>query len=250
MVFTHKEHEGEPEFKRIRGGLAERFADRLGREHPDTKTDTSFGRNEEAIKEFGRLLAHLKLSEGRIVVNEVGAGVKERSAGMRGRIFKQNVSYEPFELLNGFRKAGIKPEGFVLNVIDIRGDVLLAVKSGKEVKVPSIDAFGEYFDGFFPAYHGKMKNHYIPVGIPKEYRERINCIELDIEKSAPPEKAHITFSFIQMKYEDVYLKSLARSTRKGGYIITHVEHEKKLLDMMGLDDVGQGEHSYAVYRVR
>jgi hypothetical protein len=218
--------------------LAERFADRLGREHPNPNTYTTFGRNVDAMKVFGELVSKLRMSEERIVINEVGVGFYDKSSGIKGHIMKQHATYETFELLNELKKAGVKPGRFVLNAIDIRRDALLAVKSTKVLRIDTIEAFGEHFKNFFPELQEKMKDHRIPVRIPKEYRERVNCMELDIESSAVPE-AHITFSFIQKLFSDMYLENLVKSTMKGGYILTHVYYEDKTLDRVGLERAGQ-----------
>jgi hypothetical protein len=238
------EREEETEFRRIRGGLIERFADRL-RKHPKTTTSTVFGRNGEAVAEFGRLVAKLKEAGKIIVINEVGAGLEDE-----GRIIKRNASYEPFELLNEIRKAEVKPDGFVLNVMDIRKDVLLAVRSTKVLRVPVIEAVGKHFDEFFPEFQGEMRGKYIPISIPEEYRRRISCFELDVMETPAPSKADITFSFIQMKYSDAYLERLAACTKKGGHIITHVEYEQEVLDRVGLVRSNPERLKYAIYRVK
>ena len=244
MKLAQKEHEELPDFKEVKGSLGERFADRL-RKHPKENISTLFGRNWEAVEEFGRLVAKLKGAGKLIVINEIGAGLDAE-----GRIIKHNASYEPFELLNEMRKARVKPDGFILNVIDIRKDVLLAVRSTKVLRVPVIEAVGKHFDEFFPESQGEMKGKYIRVSIPEEYTGRINCFELDVMKTPAPIKADITFSFIQMKYSDDYVERLAACTKSGGRIITHVEYEQKVLDKVGLVRSNPERLKYAIYGVK
>jgi hypothetical protein len=230
MVLSEKQPEDEkPKFKEIRGGLIERFQDRF-KEHPDTVTVTSFGgRNEPVLKQVGKILLEFKNCGDKIVINDIGVGVEElwgtvdllsNTAHKHRNITKKNISYEPFELLNQARAAGILPSDFVLNAIDVRNDALLAVKSTKVLMIHISDASDSYFKKFFPESHGEKKDNLIPVKIPKEYRKRIKCYLLDLNDQSAPQ-AHITFAVLGAeRLSSEGLENLVKSTRKGGYIIT------------------------------
>lgn len=181
------------------------------------------------LKQVGGILLEFRNCGDRIVINDIGVGVEEiwgtsdmlsNSAHPHRDITKKNISYEPFELLNQARAAGILPSDFVLNAIDVRNDALLAVKSTKVLMIHKSDPSDSYFKKFFPEFHGEEKDHIIPVKIPKEYRKRIKCYLLDLNAGLAPQ-AHITFAVLGAeRLSPEGSENLIKSTRKGGYIIT------------------------------
>ncbi|MCX6775866.1 MAG: hypothetical protein NT130_03410 [Candidatus Micrarchaeota archaeon] len=248
MVFVHKQPEEKPKFTEIRGGLLERFQDRFKKYNP-AFTITEFGRNQAEVEDFGRLLAEFKNTEEKITMNDIGIGLVRRKAvyfpgaatGVAigkgvyiGDTFimkkmKRDYSFEPFELLNQVRQAGIPPERFVLNAVDRSMDTLLAVKSTKTLEINTsrtrytdeeLSSLKEYLQKFFPEFHGEEKGSLIPVKIPEDYRKRIKCYALDLNDGPAPE-AHITFALPQtFTIDEKGLRNLVESTRKGGYLIT------------------------------
>ena len=268
MVSAHRQQEEKPNFKEITGRPWERFADRFDK-HPDRSIVTSFAINHMAVEEFGRRLLEFRGRGERIVINEIGLGIDERSKTAKyiletsGRIGKigsalldikrENVSFEPFELLNQIRNAGIRPGEFSLYAMDIRKDVLLAVKSAKVLRIPIHEETEEYLGKFFREFQAR-EGKSVSVKIPKEYRKRIICPEpFDIEKAYAPEKAHITFSFIyggSLESQEAYLANLVKSTKTGGYVMFFDRADEKLLDELGLENAHPKAYWAQVYRLR
>ncbi|QLJ53250.1 MAG: hypothetical protein Sv326_1075 [Candidatus Fermentimicrarchaeum limneticum] len=271
MVWARKPLEEKPDFKEVKARPWERFADHF-REHPQKPIVTSFGRNHLAMEEFGRRLLEFKDKGERVIINEIGLGIEERNkldelikeSGVveklslieRG-VKRVNISFEPFELLNQIRNAGITPEEFTLYAMDIRQDVLLAVKSSKVLKIRLAGGDGEYFKRFFPEFHGKEEKGFwrvVSVKIPKEYRERIVCPKpLDIEKGPAPVKADITFSFIyggSVSSEEAYLGNLIESTKEGGYVMCWGDFNEKVADRFNVERIPISNYFVRVYRVR
>lgn len=251
MVFVHKQPEEEkPKFKEIRGGLIESFQDRF-KKYNAAFTITEFGRNQAEVEDFGRLLAEFKNTEEKITINDIGVGVVRKktvhipgvpaTGVVRGngvffgdtlimKKMKRNYSFEPFELLNQVRQAGIPPERFVLNAVDRSMDALLAVKSTKTLEINTsrmrytnkeLSSQKKYLQKFFPDFHGEEKDNVIPIRIPKEYRKSIKCYVLDLNYGPAP-KAHITFALPHtFTIDEKGLRNLVKSTRKGGYLMTY-----------------------------
>jgi len=216
------------------------------RKYSEKQATTDFGRNICVIEEFGRRILEFKNRGEMIVINVIGPGMV--CVGGGGDATK-NISFEPFELLNKIREAGIPPEGFKLYVMDINPKVVDAVELTKVLQVP-MDGKPEYFEKFFPESHEKEEGGFMPVRIPEEYRKRIFCPEpFDIEKKSAPEKAHITFSLIHEDPSPAYAENLVKSTRSGGYIMPYwdlVEFAAKL----GLEQVDTPKCPSPVYRVK
>jgi len=269
MVWARKPPEEKPDFKEVKARPWEKFADHF-REHPEKAVMTSFGGNAYAIMEFGARLLEFKNCGEMIVINEIGLGIEERSKilrknadlfysrAMRGialietRVKNENVSFESFEMLNAIRKAGIKPEEFVLYAMDVRNDVLLAVKSTKKLRIGAHED-NDYFREFFPDFQ-KKEGGYTYITIPKEYREKIVCPKpLNIEDRHAPVKADITFSLIyggSISSEEAYLSNLIKSTKEGGYIICSSDLNDKVADKFDLERVPTNSPFVRVYRVR
>jgi len=233
MKVAQKQSEEKPDFKEVKARPWERLADHLKR-CPQECTMTQFGTHQGMIDELGKRILEFKNCGEKIVINQVGLGMAQRERfTVRGKdMFMKNFSYETFEILNVVRNAGIKPEEFTLYAMDIRNDVLLAVKSTKVLMMDEREKSTGYFKNFFPGFHGEEKDGYTPVRIPEDYRKRIICPKpFSIELDPAPVKAHITFSSIpavlgNSKYSD----NVAKSTREGGYIIClnfDVESAKK-----------------------
>jgi len=266
MVFAERQPEGEkPDFKEIRGSIRERIADHF-KEHPERYTATYFGRNQFAMEEIGKRLLEFKDSGEPIIINDVGPGAHPRKKiRLLGKeVMTENDSYEPFELLNEARKAGIAPEKFLVYVLDIRPDVLITVKSTRTVRVPAggssapIELAIPYLQNFFPDMQEKEKSGVIKVKIPKDYRRRIVCPEpFNIVEKPAPVQANITLGFLQGSFgsrsssEEIEgdstkisgISNLAKSTRSGGYLITHMDIglreglKDELLKELGLSKV-------------
>jgi len=234
----------------IKGRRWERLVDRFS-EHPDKSPVTRFGNNYPAIEELGRRLLEFRGRGERIIINEIGVGMGEVGSPLFSR---KNVSYEPFEILNQVRRAGVKPGEFTLYVMDIRKDVLLAVKTTKVLRVHNLYLEGkwEYFRGFFPELHELMEEGLIPVGIPEEYRKRIICPKpLDIEKQPAPVKAHITFSFIPSNsLGQSYFENLVESTKEGGYVLCLRGFDESALARLNVEKIEERGYYGPVYRVK
>jgi len=241
MPIAQKPPGEKPGFKEINAWPWEKLRDRF-REHPVDGAYTKFGINRIAVEEFGRRILEFKNSDEKIIINDVGLGIEERKGViLRGRdLTKRNVSFEPFELLNQVRLAGIEPDRFRLYGIDERRDVLLAVRSTKVLLVGKEERDERYFQKFFQGFHMGDKGGYVPVRIPRDYRRRITCAELDIEKTPAPKKAHITFSYMYVgaPVSIRCLENLAKSTMRGGYVMTYCPVYPEILEALGLEDMG------------
>jgi len=252
MKVAQKWPEEKPGVEELKGRLLDRFADRL-KHRPHECTLTSFGVHHDMVREAGRRILEFRNHGETIAINEIGAGMEERSGiAVLGRsVTKRNAVFEPFELLNEVRKAGIKPEEFALYVMDIRKDALLAVKATKVLMVHAGERNSRYFQEFFPDSHEKERGGFIPVRIPKEYRERIICPKpLDIEKTPAPVKAHVTFSYIPAVLGNSrYSDNLVKSTRGGGYILCQ-DFDDAVAKRFGLEAAQHPELYFSIYRVR
>lgn len=251
MPLAQKEPDEMLKLKEVTGRPIERFVDHF-RSESGKCTATDFGRHSEAVGEVGRRLLEFRGRGERIVINEIGPGMVERSGiSLRGRdITKRNASFEPFELLNEIKKVGIRPEEFTLYVMDIRKDVLIAVKSTKVLKVSALDRNIRHFKEFFPEFHGEEKDGLIPVRIPEEYRKRVVCPQpFDIREKSAPEKAHITVSVIYELPTPPSIENLVKSTRKGGYIISYWDFGKEAEKKFNLEPVESENCLLPIYRV-
>lgn len=244
MTFAQKKNEDAPSFREVHGRIWEKFHDRLRiYRDPEYGALTSFGANRIAVAEFGRRLREFEDCE-EIVVNDIGLGI-ERRPGITVReksLTMRNVSFEIFELVNQAMLGKIEPERIRFCGIDERRDILLAVKSMKEVRV-DIKAKGfnkEYFQEFFPGFHREEEGGYLPVRIPNEWRRRIECFELNIKMAPAPEKAHITFSYMYVgeHVSSTLMKNLAGSTRRGGYVMTYCPTYSDIWEEAGLENLG------------
>ncbi len=282
MVFREKESRELPAFDKIqiKGTLSERFKDHF-EDHPLKILDTNFYRNKFALEWFDKIVHDLKKTQSNITINEIGLGIEDkigkyeikfRLGEMRLKLKEmlapKKTTYETFELLNILRNAGIKPEQFSLYAMDIREDVLLAVKSTKVLKVVTSKLLAdmptdvlenesakrltieenEYAKKFFPDLQGKSRNSKEPslarvleVRIPRNYANRVVCPEpLDITKTPAPVKADITFSYIfSCPEREERFSNLAKSTKPGGYIITELSEEisPAFLEKIGVEKV-------------
>jgi hypothetical protein len=212
--------EEKQELKEMKGSRRERFIE-FFKLHVQN-TFTQFARNQCMVWEFKKTLLEFKDSGKPVTINDIGPGF-EGGLLHKGR---KKVSLEPFELLNGIREVGIKPGEFTLYVCDIRGDALLTVKRTKILNVEARFSNMEDFSNFFKGFHGMMKDGFIPVTIPEEYRKGIVCLKpFDITKQPAP-KADITYSWIPALIgTDAYWQNLIRSTKEGGYLISYITEE-------------------------
>lgn len=212
-----------------------RFREELDRKlHEELSTETvievtSFGRNQKAVKEFGRRLLEFKDCGEMIRVNNIGVGLVAS-----GWTLLQMPS-EPFELINEARSAGIKPEKILFYVADISQKALFHLKTTKEVTIPIREDTSEHLKNFFPDMQTD-KGESMSVRIPDEWMNRMLYLKLDILKQPAPVKAHLTFSYITYLSSDLqYLNNLVASTKRGGYIFcgeaTASEEVLKLLNL-------------------
>jgi len=203
------------EFKRE---LQKRLSEQL-KAQPDVNLATWFGRNKESVLEFGRRISEFKGLNEIIRVNDIGLGLRKSKIEIVGvGELKTNIPYEPFELLNQARNAGIEPEKIILYAADIRTDVLLSLKSTKTIKMPAGLEDIEYFRDFFPEFH-KKDEKMVSVEIPEEWRKRIVLLKLNILEQPTPVKAHITFSYVpEVESRPECFENLVASTRRGGYV--------------------------------